>query len=99
MLADIGLFAIFFQVGLDFDLTAPELESVTPARSAAAGIVASFVLVFLFTLGLGNPAKSALLIAQLPILRSADSVLSGRDQSFYHPDVSEFEMSKSLSPN
>lgn len=63
LLADIGLFAIFFQVGLDFDLTAPELESVTPARSAAAGIVASFVLVFLFTLGLGNPAKSALLIA------------------------------------
>lgn len=63
LLADLGLFAIFFQVGLDFDLTAPELESVTPARSAAAGIAASFVLVFILTLGLGNPAKSALLIA------------------------------------
>lgn len=63
LLSDIGLFAIFFQVGLDFDLSAPELESTTPARSAAVGIVASFACVFLATLAVGNSTKSSMLVA------------------------------------
>lgn len=63
LLSDVGLFAIFFQVGLDFDLTAPELESTTPARSAAAGILASLVCVFLATFAIGHSAESSLLVA------------------------------------
>ena len=47
LLSDVGLFAIFFEVGLDFDLTAPELTNTTPARAAVAGVATSAALVFL----------------------------------------------------
>lgn len=62
LLSNIGLFAIFFGVGLDFDLTAPELTSSTPARSAVAGVSASLVLVFLATLALGHSPSSSFLV-------------------------------------
>lgn len=61
-LSNVGLFAIFFQVGLDFDLTAPELTSSTPARSAVAGVVASAILVFLATFALGHTFRQAVLV-------------------------------------
>lgn len=63
ILSDVGLFAIFFQVGLDFDLSAPELTSTTPARSALAGVTTSFIFVFLTLVLLGNSKYSSLLVA------------------------------------
>jgi len=62
LLSDVGLFSIFFGIGLDFDLTAPELASSTPARSAVAGVFASMVLVFLATLALGYPLQASVLV-------------------------------------
>ncbi len=62
LLSNVGLFAIFFGVGLDFDLTAPELTSSTPARSAVAGVSASLILVYLAALALGHSASSSFLV-------------------------------------
>ena len=62
LLANVGLFAIFFGVELDFDLTAHELTSSTPVRSAVAGVSASMLLVFLATLALGYSASSSFLV-------------------------------------
>ncbi len=70
LLANVGLFAIFFGVGLDFDLTAPELTSSTPARSAVAGVSASLVLVFLATLALDHSAGSSFLVGMATVSTS-----------------------------
>ena len=79
VLSSIGLFAIFFEVGLDFDLTAPELTSATPARSAAVGVAASFVLVALATLALGYPLEAAVLVGLATVSTSVSvSVYSFR---------------------
>ena len=78
-LSSIGLFAIFFEVGLDFDLTAPELTSATPARSAAAGVAASLVLVSLATLALGYSLEAAVLVGLATVSTSVSvSVYSFR---------------------
>lgn len=61
-LSQLGLFAIFFRVGLDFDLTAPELTSTTPARSASAGVIGSFAAVLLASVLLGNPLRDSIYV-------------------------------------
>lgn len=63
VLSNVGLFAIFFRVGLDFDLSAPELTSTTPIRSAIAGVATSGILVFLTLRLLGNSTYSSFLVA------------------------------------
>ena len=61
-LSNFGLFVIFYQVGMDFDLAAPELTSTSPARSAVAGVSTSLVLVLLAMLALGHSIESSLLV-------------------------------------
>ena len=79
LLSDVGLFAIFFEVGLDFDLTAPELINTTPARAAVAGVATSAALVFLATLALGHSVYSALLVGLATVSTSVSvSVYSFR---------------------
>ncbi len=79
LLSDVGLFAIFFEVGLGFDLTAPELANTTPARAAVAGVVTSAALVFLATLALGHSLYSALLVGLATVSTSVSvSVYSFR---------------------
>ncbi|TAN19872.1 MAG: hypothetical protein EPN30_11540 [Actinomycetota bacterium] len=79
LLSDVGLFAIFFEVGLGFDLTAPELTSTTPARAAVAGVVVSAALVFLATFALGHSSRSALLVGLATVSTSVSvSVYSYR---------------------
>lgn len=62
LLSDLGLFAIFYEVGLDFDLTAPELTNTTPARSAVAGVSTSFLLVGICALALGYSLHDSVLV-------------------------------------
>ncbi len=78
-LSNVGLFAIFFEVGLDFDLTAPELTSTTPVRSATSGVFASMILVSLAVFALGHTWQSAALVGLATVSTSVSvSVYSFR---------------------
>ena len=61
-LSNIGLFAIFFDVGTDFDAASPELKLAMPIWSAGAGVAASMVAVFLAGLVIGHGIGQSLLI-------------------------------------